>query len=165
MIRVSLGCSALACASLVACGAPQTEDDGIPMTSMTFDGTSPRPAADASTGTGSDAGAASELNDDQQAQIKAILKRGGDQAKNCNAVTSSNVIGEGEVQVVFDGTAGKVVDVQVGSPFAGTGVEECVKQSWIGQIILPFEGKPLTVPYTVKLDSKAAPPDPTKKKK
>ncbi|HTJ83207.1 MAG TPA: hypothetical protein VL400_15920 [Polyangiaceae bacterium] len=152
-------------ASIVAVGcggAQQADEDTVPLTTPTFEGGSRPPPAD--TATADSGGATGEMNADQKDMIKVALRRGGDKAKNCNTVTNSNVSGEGEVQVVFDGTAGKVVDAQVGAPFAGTDVEACVKQSFVDEIVLPFEGK-LTVPYTVKLEpNKNLPPPGTKKK-
>ena len=55
---------------------------------------------------------------------------------------------------MFDGQKGRVTDVLVGPPFAGTPVESCVKRAFVGEIVLPFDGEPLEVPYTVKLPSK-----------
>jgi len=98
-----------------------------------------------------------KLDDDQRDQIKVALRRGGEKAAQCNAVTGANVTGEGEVQVVFDGKLGRCTDATMGSPFAGTPVEACVKRAFVGEIVLPFEGQ-LTVPTTVKvLPGKAKP--------
>ncbi|WP_437810296.1 hypothetical protein [Sorangium sp. So ce1078] len=94
------------------------------------------------------------LNADQKKQMEIALRRGGDKAANCAEVVPSAPTGEGEVKVVFDGQKGRVTDVLVGPPFAGTPVEACVKRAFVGEIVLPFEGEPLEVPYTVKLPSK-----------
>jgi hypothetical protein len=156
---------ALSSAFAVGCGGAQQDEDafaGVPLTTPTYEGGS-RPPPDSTTSGGSSDGATGDMNADQKDMIKVALRRGGDKAKNCNAVTNSAIVGEGEVQVVFDGTMGKAVDAQVGAPFAGTGVEACIKQAFVDEIVLPFEGK-LTVPYTVKLEKVAAPVDPKKKK-
>lgn len=161
MKRVAL--SGLFLVAAVGCGGTQqTDDDAIPLTTPTFDGnTASRPVE---TSEPEDHSATGQMNDDQKDMIKVALRRGGDKAKNCNTVTNSNVTGEGDVQVVFDGKMGKVVEAQIGAPFAGTDVEACLKQSFVDEIVLPFEGK-LTVPYTVKLEpNKNLPPPGTKKK-
>lgn len=94
------------------------------------------------------------LNDDQKKQMEIALRRGGDKASNCAEVVPSAPTGEGEVKVVFDGQKGRVTDVLVGPPFAGTPAEACVKRAFVGEIVLPFDGEPLEVPYTVKLPAK-----------
>lgn len=94
------------------------------------------------------------LNADQKKQMEIALRRGGDKAANCAEVVPDAPTGEGEVKVVFDGQKGRVTDVLVGPPFAGTPAEACVKRAFVGEIVLPFEGEPLEVPYTVKLPSK-----------
>ncbi|WP_437673292.1 hypothetical protein [Sorangium sp. So ce131] len=96
----------------------------------------------------------SALNEDQKKQMEIALRRGGDKAANCAEVVANAPTGEGEVKVVFDGQKGRVTDVLVGPPFAGTPAEACVKRAFVGEIVLPFEGEPLEVPYTVKLPAK-----------
>ncbi len=61
------------------------------------------------------------------------------------------------MKVTFDGKKGRATDVTVGTPWAGTGVESCIKRSFIGEIIVPFDGE-LEVPYTVKLPPKPEEP-------
>lgn len=95
------------------------------------------------------------LNADQKAQMEIVLRRGGEKAANCASVVPDAPRGEGEVKVVFDGKKGRCVDVTVGKPFAGTPVESCIKRSFVGEIIVPFDGE-LEVPYTVKLPPKPA---------
>ncbi|WP_437956394.1 hypothetical protein WME76_33895 [Sorangium sp. So ce119] len=96
------------------------------------------------------------LNADQKKQMEIALRRGGDKASNCADVVPNAPTGEGEVKVVFDGQKGRVTDVLVGPPFAGTPAEACVKRAFVGEIVLPFDGDPLEVPYTVKLPAKKA---------
>ncbi len=96
------------------------------------------------------------LNTEQKQQMEVALRRGGDKAANCAEVVPDAPMGEGEVKVVFDGQKGRVTDVNVGAPFAGTPVETCIKRSFVGEIIVPFEGEPLEVPYTIKLAKKGA---------
>ncbi len=107
---------------------------------------------------------AGDLNDDQKEQIKVGLRRGGVGAADCiNSVPGAKTTGEGEVQVTFDGKIGKAVDASVGPPFAGSEIEACIKRAFIGQYGLTFDGAPLTVPYTIKVEKKGgATPDPKK---
>ena len=95
-----------------------------------------------------------ELTPDQKAQIEIALRRGSEKAANCAKVVPDGPRGEGEVKVTFDGKKGRATDVAVGPPWAGTDVESCIKRSFVGEIIVPFEGE-LEVPYPVKL-----PPNP-----
>lgn len=112
----------------------------------------------------------SGLTEDQKAQMEIALRRGGDKAQNCASVVPDGPRGEGEVKVTFDGKKGRSTDAVVGPPFAGTPMEACIKRSFIGEIIVPFDGE-LEVPYTVKLapkagdapKGKATPPAPKKK--
>ncbi|MCC6552806.1 MAG: hypothetical protein IT372_07260 [Polyangiaceae bacterium] len=105
------------------------------------------------------------LNPDQKKQMEIALRRGGEKAANCAEVVADAPAGEGEVKVVFDGQKGRITDVAVGPPFAGTPAEACIKRAFVGEIVLPFEGDPLEVPYTVKLPpKKGAAPPPDKKK-
>ena len=55
-------------------------------------------------------------------------------------------------------------DVTVGAPWAGTSMESCVKRSFVGEIVMPFDGDPLEVPYTIKIPARKTPiaPDPNK---
>ncbi len=94
-----------------------------------------------------------ELNDAQREQMEIALRRGGDKAANCTSVVPTAAKGEGEVKVTFDGKKGRAVDVSVGAPWAGTDAESCIKRSFVGEIIVPFEGQ-LEVPYTIKLGPK-----------
>jgi hypothetical protein len=103
------------------------------------------------------------LTEDQKAQMEIALRRGGDKAANCAAVVPDAARGEGEVKVTFDGKKGRATDAVVGPPWAGTDAEACIKRSFIGEFVVPFDGQ-LEVPYTVKLPQKAA-PDPKSKKK
>jgi len=105
-----------------------------------------------------------KLNQEQEEQMKVALKRGGTKAANCSAVVENGPTGEGKVEITFDGKIGKVTEVNVLPPFAGTAVETCIKRAFVGEYCLPFEGDPKVVTYTVKLPSKAAPPADPKKK-
>jgi hypothetical protein len=94
-----------------------------------------------------------ELTPDQKAQMEIALRRGGEKAANCAKVIPESARGEGEVKVTFDGKKGRATDVAVGPPWAGTETESCIKRSFVGEIIVPFDGE-LEVPYTVKLPAK-----------
>lgn len=107
---------------------------------------------------------AAALSADQRQQMEIALRRGGEKAAKCVDVVADAKGGEGEVRVLFDGTKGRVTEATVGAPWAGTPVESCIRRSFVGEIIMPFDGDPLEVPYTVKLASKAPVADPKKKK-
>jgi hypothetical protein len=98
-----------------------------------------------------------ELTADQKAQMEIALRRGGEKAANCAKVVPDGPRGEGEVKVTFDGKKGRATDVAVGPPWAGTDVESCIKRSFVGEIVVPFDGE-LEVPYTVKLPPKPEEP-------
>ena len=106
---------------------------------------------------------AGDLNEDQEKQMEIALRRGGDKASNCSTVVQNAPAGSGEVHVLFDGEKGRVTDVTVGPPWAGTPVEACIKRAFVGEIILRFDGDPREVPYTVKIGGK--PDDPADKAK
>lgn len=97
------------------------------------------------------------LNDTQREMMELILKRGAKKAENCSVSVSDGKGGEGEVKVLFDGQKGRVTDVTVGAPWVGTSMESCIKRSWVGEIIVPFDGDPLEVPYSIKIPQGAAP--------
>lgn len=93
------------------------------------------------------------LNEEQKKQMEIALRRGGDKAAQCPSSTGIEDVprGKGEVKVVFDGQKGRVTEVTVGPPWAGGPIESCIKRSFIGEIVLPFDGDPLEVPYTIEL--------------
>lgn len=102
------------------------------------------------------------LNSEQKQQMEVALRRGGGKAANCPEVVPDAPSGEGEVKVVFDGQKGRVTDVIVGSPFVGTPAEACIKRAFVGEIIIPFDGEPLEVPYNIKLPPKKGAATPAK---
>lgn len=95
-----------------------------------------------------------KLNEDQEKQIAVALSRGEKKAANCSQVVDNAPTGEGAVKVTFDGKIGKVTDVEVLAPFAGTPVETCIKRSFMGEYCLPFEGEPLVRKHSFKLPPK-----------
>ncbi len=103
------------------------------------------------------------LNAAQKEQLEIALRRGGEKSASCVGVVPDAPRGEGEVKVTFDGKKGRAVDAVVGPPFAGTPVESCIKRSFIGEIVVPFDGE-LEVPYTVKLPPKPEDPKDPKAK-
>lgn len=98
-----------------------------------------------------------KLNEEQIKQMEVALKRGGGKAANCSTVVENAPTGEGTVRVTFDGKIGKVTEVEVDPPFAGTSVESCIKRAFVGEYCLPFDGDPKVVTYKVKLPAKGAP--------
>ena len=103
-----------------------------------------------------------EVTDEQIAEVMAegtefdegfadrILKRGARKAEQCNQAGAT--LGEGSIEVVFDGTKGRVVDVTLGWEFeqSSDNGKKCIKNSFIGEIIPPFEGT-RTVKYTITI--------------
>lgn len=104
------------------------------------------------------------LDEDQKDQMKVALRRGASKAAQCPGVVKGAATGKGDVQVVFDGQKGRASDAIVGSPFAGTEVESCIKRAFIGEIVLPFEGGNRTLTQEVELKAVAPAADPKKKK-
>lgn len=103
------------------------------------------------------------LNATQREQMELVLKRGAKKAENCSESVPDGKGGAGEVKVLFDGQKGRITEVTVGAPWAGTSMESCIKRSFVGEIIVPFEGDPLEVPYDIKVpEKKGAAPDPKK---
>jgi len=86
-----------------------------------------------------------------QGAADVVMKRGAKYAKQCLlSVPSGTVTAEEEVQVVFNGKKGTIVDVKLG-PVLSTGsgqFQDCVKNAFIGQMIPPFSGTK-TVPFKV----------------
>lgn len=145
--------SLFAIAALAGCaGAPPKQEEATFLQAEV-------PAAKTDTTAPTDAKPASqdELTADQKAQMEIALRRGGEKAANCAKVVPDGPRGEGEVKVTFDGKKGRATEVTVGPPWAGTDVESCIKRSFVGEIIVPFEGD-LEVPYTVKLPPKPEEP-------
>lgn len=149
--------SLVAVAALVGCsGAPQQVEGSFIQPEAPVAKTDTTAAADTQPPPAED-----ELTPDQKAQMEIALRRGGEKAANCAKVVPDGPRGEGEVKVTFDGKKGRATDVTVGPPWAGTEVESCIKRSFVGEIIVPFDGE-LEVPYTVKLPAKAEDPSKTK---
>lgn len=127
-------------------------------------GTGAETSAGEATSTGEDtAGGASSpppasgaggLNKEQTEQMELVLKRGSKKAEQCSESVPDGKGGAGEVKVLFDGQKGRITEVTVGPPWAGTSMEACIKRSFVGEIILPFEGDPLEVPYDIKIPEK-----------
>ncbi|MEZ4306494.1 MAG: hypothetical protein R3F14_00380 [Polyangiaceae bacterium] len=106
---------------------------------------------------------AAALNATQREQMELVLKRGAKKAENCSESVPDGKGGEGQVGVLFDGQKGRITDVTVGAPWAGTSMEACIKRAFVGEIIVPFEGQPLEVPYDIKVPPKAGATDAKKK--
>ena len=87
--------------------------------------------------------------DEEAAQI--ALDRGGRKVKQCGA-TAGAPAGKGDVTVIFDGTKGRVTDVELGMEWSTLpeGAQECIKNAFVGEIIPPFEGEEKKI-YTVEI--------------
>jgi hypothetical protein len=162
---------ACACTAIAGCAGSQTKTDENALDTTATASPSGSAAADDTPKWNSKPSNKEKddpLTEDQKAQMEIALRRGGEKAANCAAVVPDSKTGEGEVKVTFDGKKGRAVEVTVGAPWAGTPVESCIKRSFVGEIIVPFEGE-LEVPYTVKLtraeavDPKAKGKDPKAK--
>jgi hypothetical protein len=130
---------------LVACAGAQSPDDdeiSIPLTSSTIEAKAPPPEPVK----GDD-----ELDQDTKDQIKGALKRAGELAATCNRSAQTNIVGEGTIDVTIDGGTGRFTDATMGAPFAGTPVEDCIKQAFVQEYALKFNGK-LSLPYQLKLE-------------
>ena len=91
------------------------------------------------------------LEFDEQA-AETVLKRGERKVKQCSSVVADMPTGEGELEVVFDGPKGRVVEVKIGYAFADSTqqAKQCIKNAFIGEIIPPFTGQK-TVTYNITL--------------
>jgi hypothetical protein len=138
-----------------ACGGSQPKQAGEENNfDQTPGGTPSDPGEGSTPAAPSEGGGA--LSEDQKKQMEIALRRGGDKASQCGSVVTDAKIGKGDVEVTFDGQKGRIVDVSVGAPWSGTPAEACIKRSFIGEIIMPFEGEPKAVPYTIELVDKKA---------
>lgn len=161
-VRIALGVVAATAASMLAgCGSTPPKDPSDELLGATGSAGTTEPtepiASPPSDGAGSGNGSGSSsggLTPDQKKQMEIALRRGGEKAAHCAEVVADAPRGEGEVRVLFDGQKGRVVEASVGAPWAGTPAESCIKRAFIGEIVLPFDGDPLEVPYTVKLPPK-----------
>ena len=94
----------------------------------------------------------SEVTDEDVAEVLAdgaeydaefherVIQRGTRKAQECVAMGAAT--GEGEVTVVFDGKKGRVVDVELGYPYADNSdqAQKCIKNAFVGEMIPPFDG-------------------------
>ena len=138
--------------ALVACGGSQPKPEDA-----TGSGTETPTGEPA--GGGTEAAPAKEegvggLSEDQKKQMEIALRRGGEKAAHCGEVVADAPKGKGEVQVTFDGQKGRITEVEVGSPWAGTPAEACIKRAFVGEIVMPFDGDAMVVPYGVELGAK-----------
>lgn len=109
-------------------------------------------------------GGVASLNPEQREMLELVLARGERYAKDCANSVPGGKGGKGDLEILFDGKVGKITEVTVGAPWAGTAMEPCIKKSWVGQMFVPFEGDSLAVPYELTIpEPTAAKPD-TKKK-
>ncbi|MSP23983.1 MAG: hypothetical protein EXR75_02235 [Myxococcales bacterium] len=78
--------------------------------------------------------------DDEAAQI--VLKRGTRKAQECPKVAVGTPIGEGTIEVVFDGPSGQIAEVDLGSHFGGANEDgrACLRNAFVGEIIPNFTG-------------------------
>jgi hypothetical protein len=91
------------------------------------------------------------------------MKRGARKVSDC--LKEGAVAGEGEITAIFDGPKGRIIDVELGYTFEdGTDRgQSCIKNSFIGEIIPPFEGKK-KFPWPIVIAEGGAEPDKDEKK-
>jgi hypothetical protein len=92
-----------------------------------------------------------KLSTEEKEYMAIALKRGGQKAARCAEAMGVVFSGEGEVKVVFDGKKGRITDAILGAPFADSPVAGCIRRAFIGEIVLPFDGEAIQVPYRVVL--------------
>ncbi len=82
----------------------------------------------------------SKVKLDQEA-AKIALDRGARKVRQCRE-TAEVPPGEGDVEVVFDGTKGRVTDVILGPEWMTLpdNAQACIKKSYVGEIVPPFDG-------------------------
>jgi hypothetical protein len=177
MTTRALALTVLGAASLAicACGGDQSktgmDDIFVPVSAVSEDAYGPKapdssPHHDDASSTTSGGGATSGLNEEQKDQLRLALKRGGENAVICGkSVPGNKTFGEGEAQVTFDGSTGHVSEVTLTAPFAGSEIEKCIKQSFMAEYSLRFDGPPITVPYPLKIDKPAGDSKTAPKKK
>jgi len=105
-----------------------------------------------------------ELEFDEE-MAQTMLKRSERKAQQCVA-TNNAPVGEYEIEVVWDGAKGKIIEVDLGYSFESSSdlAKDCLKKAFIGEIIPPFSGKK-TQKFTLTLNTpKAAPKAPPKAK-
>jgi hypothetical protein len=140
-------------------GSEDNWDKPPPKTDNTSSDTGSSDGSGSDTSSGGDPG----FNEEQTKQIEVALRRGQTKASNCTTVVPDAPTGEGDVELTLDGKIGKITEASVGAPFAGSPVETCIKRSFVGEYILPFEGDQKVITYKVKLTAKAAAEPPKKK--
>jgi hypothetical protein len=150
--------------AVLGCGGAQTQPDSMESLLATPTAAPSSAPAAAAAPAPAPKGGDGDLTDEQEQQMEIALRRGGEKAANCATVVQGAPGGSGEVHVLFDGQKGRVTDVTVGPPWAGTPVEACIKRSFIGEIVVPFKGDPRDVPYTIKIGKAPADDDATKDK-
>jgi hypothetical protein len=159
-----VGLAACLAFAAFACGAQPKQansDDSfnLPAPSAGPEAAAPPPAAAPSPASAGDARMTPALKE----QLNVALGRGARGSAECVKGKPDAPHGEGQVKITYDGQKGKATDVWVGPPYAGTPIESCIKQAFIAEYIIPFEGEPMVVPYTLNLAA-PAPVATTKKK-
>lgn len=98
-----------------------------------------------------------ELEDEQEKpfdaeQAKLELRRATRSAHTCVEVVQGENLPKGEADVTITfGRDGGVRDVSIGSPFAGSPLEECVLNAYRAVIVPPFAESEHTVSWRVDL--------------
>ncbi|MBW2527506.1 MAG: hypothetical protein JRI23_25215 [Deltaproteobacteria bacterium] len=79
--------------------------------------------------------------DEEAANV--VLKRGAKKATECAKVTEGAPSGEVDIEAIFDGKTGQIIDVIPGTGMSGAddNATNCIKRAFIGEIIPPFKGR------------------------
>jgi hypothetical protein len=97
----------------------------------------------------------SRVGIDEEA-AKIALDRGGRKVAQCGE-SSDAPVSSGDVTVVFDGTKGRVTEVELGMGWPSSlseRAQDCIKNAFLGEIVPPFEGEERKV-YSVEIPEKA----------
>jgi hypothetical protein len=132
---------------LAACGGPQPKQVGDTKTPVQEGGKDDVDQPELGQPSNPDIATGEGKFDEEAAQI--CLNRGAKKAAECAKVNLDIPKGEGSVDVVFDGTKGRVVDVNLGASYTSTSAlaQQCLKNAFIGEILPPFRGTK-TMPFT-----------------
>ena len=148
-MQAKLFCGLVAGMMVVACGGGSSTDRGKWPEAKKYEPTS--------SGTSSGDDDDEELIDDgtlkfDDEQAKILLRRGATNAAQCST-TAKTPAGEGDITVTFDGKKGQIVAVDVGYFWADAEPEalNCIKKSFIGAYMPPFEGGNKEMTYTLTI--------------
>lgn len=140
-----------AAVSLGACGGSQTQPQSNVSEPSLY-----TPKKRANSGASDATDAADDIDgkpfDDEAGNV--VIKRGARKASECHRHVNDMPSGEGEVEIIFDGTKGKVVEVKPGYGWEDVSKQalRCLQNSWLGEYVPPFDGTK-TIKHSLNLPS------------